>query len=305
MPQGKVPFVNAKIAQNTDRTNFLNQLSGNQDDVARLQMEREAATSPHFQAATNTPYNPSMLQSVINDIDNKIAQVGTTTQAGRMLGEMKNNILSESKNPEKLGPLIQMYRENRDNFAKKMLQDGAVTPAVNGIVYPANKALGDALTRNNEDVAYANAIFQQKSEPINQMQVMQDIKGRITGTTEAGGDKLLSQPKLSRIVEANEISTPKGNKALADALSPDQYKGLLNLERDMARDSALNVTPSASQSQTFQNMAAGNFMRNLTGGRVSHQIPIVGSLYHNAEEQINEKLVHAMLNKDKMIKLPL
>lgn len=293
----KGAFSDAANVQLAAQNNVLGNVAGNPADIAPLQRARSTATQPFYEAATNTPYDPKILQPVLDNIDNEIAKVGTTTQAGKMLSDMKANIIAESDNPQKMGPLIQMYKENRDNFAKKMLQDGAVTPAVKGVVNPTNKALGNALSRNNEDVAYADATFKNMSAPINQIEAGQAIKAQVQGNSpNVEGQLPIIQPRFQQMME-NGVINVDGKDIPISSLSAAQQKGLQALQSDLNRNTSVNRVPALSKSE-FQNLATQPRLNALA----SHLWGLKG-IFSNADKKIQQGLVDATLDPQLMAKL--
>lgn len=299
LPSSEQVFKDRTIQQTAAQNNTLSNVAGNPADIPRLMQARSAATTPSYEAATNAPYDPAILRPVLDNIDTEITKVGTTTQAGKMLSDMKANIIAESSNPDKMGPLIQMYKENRDNFAKKMLQDGAVTPAVKGVVNPANKRLGEALTRNNQDVAYADATFKNMSQPINQLEAAQAIKEQIQANSpNAAGQLPISQQKLQQLME-NGTTNVNGKEMPLTDLTPQQQSGLRALQSDLNRNvKSVGVRVKPTPSSELNNLAAQSKLNQL----ISH-IPFAKGMVTSKNLQLQQQLAEVLLNNPKAAEL--
>lgn len=101
--------------------------------------------------------------------------------------------------------------------------------------------------------------YKEMSQPINQMETMQDIRNRTqmnAAPDVQAGVSFLSQPKLTQI-----LRDPDGS--LAKTLTPDQMQGMKNIESDMTRSASLNarnVRPTGSD--TAANLESGNMVGN-------------------------------------------
>lgn len=138
--------------------------------------------------------------------------------------------------------------------------------------------------------------YSEMSQPINQMDSLQDIMRRVqTGTTDAQGNPLISAAKLNNILK-NE------GQDLTRSLSREQMQALRNLAADLnASQLALN-SGRAVGSNTVQNLAGDQLLNTLLG-RLGSSTPARTTLgnalripYARANQEIQSQLGNALLN---------
>lgn len=318
------PFTDTLVSQNKARLDALNQVAGTPKDIEAAQAARQAATKPLYDLASTQPINADAVKPVLAQIDTAVAQVGPDSDAGKTLLGMRakitgalpqtkstptglldgsgNPIMTTQTTPKPLSNMSQIYRETRDVLQKKADDPGAYSATVRGVIQPINDSLGDALEQAHPLFGQAQAQFRQMSTPINQMETMQGIVKSVqnAGQQDAEGNFFLSPAKLGNLIKNGEVNTSyKGWQPLQDALSPNQYNTLVNVEKDVARSNLPNSPGvKAVGSNTFNNLASANALNRATGGAINANIPGTGGaqgwLYRNANDAIRTKLVQAL-----------
>lgn len=194
---------------------------------------------------------------------------------------------------------------------------------INGMLAnPENSTVGRALTLiknslghqiNKVEPAYgqANSTFAQMSAPINQMDVGNALADKLMGPLEDGA----AQPGVRANAFAQALrnsdrlvkSTTGMNKSLEDVLTPDQLKTLTDSRELLAqRASAQNLARSVG-SNTAQNLASQNILRQTAGAIGAPQsfiesqiLPTIMRPMNFAmqaqEPSIQQKLSEALLN---------
>jgi hypothetical protein len=175
------------------------------------------------------------------------------------------------------------------------MQDNAVTPAVKAYMQPINHALGQAIEGQSPLFAQAQQKFRELSEPINQMQNMQNIIKTVQNSSQdAQGNFFLSPAKLGSLIKNGQINSDyHGWQPLQDALSPEQYDTLVNVHKDAARSNLTNSPAfKPAGSDTFSNLASNNALASGTGGVVNANFPLLGKVlpYESANSAVVKKM---------------
>jgi hypothetical protein len=314
-----VAFSNRATQQTEAQNDQLGKIAGNPADLGKLLADRKTATEPLYEAATAFPVNPKELTPALRNIDDKIVKVGSDSDAGKALLNLKQKIISSLpsmksvnsnildqygspiaspvfKNVES-GPIIQAYKEERDNLLKDSIIPNAYGSAVKGVIEPANKQLGLLLAKQNPALAQADNTFSKMSQPINQLQAGQEIKAQIQANSpNTAGQLPIAQPKLQQLMENGEVNV-NGNPIPIKNLSLSQQSGLKNLQSDMNRNATINKAPSLPSSE-FSDMAT----QGRIGQFMSHVPYVKGAVIGN-QEKIQQGLANAMLNNPEMASL--
>lgn len=308
-------------AQNTARTNFINQVAGDETAVPRYTEMRSNETAPLYTKAMEQPIDPAAIKPVIQSIDSKIADVGAGSDAGKILAELKNQIKGALPNMEPVdtglldaqglpitkpqfnnvtsGPLTQIFKENRDQLQSGSMQPGALGATVKGVIKPVNQQLGAALEAQNPKLAEANDLFSRMSRPIDETNNMQTLVPKMTGGIEdLNGQNIFSPAKVGNIMKQGEMQTGyDGMQPLNKALSPEQYQALEALNSDLQRSNAVNIPMIRPPgSNTFNNTASTAELTNSLAGKLAQHIPFFGKTYSNQNAKILQAIADKMLD---------
>lgn len=149
------------------------------DVVSAATRERSAMTGKLYKHAEEALLDVAALKPVMEKIDAEIIRLGEGSDAAAVLRGLKSKIESAAPSMEPIptgvldesgtmisrpkfvnaqqGPMIQIYKETRDQLAKTAEQEGALASTVKGVVKPINKELGVALEAQNPALQRANA----------------------------------------------------------------------------------------------------------------------------------------------------
>ena len=293
------PIINqAGLAQNAARNSYFGPIAGDAGDLAAALKARGATTGPLYDAAGQERLLRPSFTSVLNSLDQAIQNVGTSTQAGKTLLEIKNNINTELDSPTQ-GGLTQLYREIRDKVAATSELTGGYASAVKGVVSPIVHNLGQALEIQSPNLSEANTQFRALSQPINQMQILQDIGKRSAGNQVApDGLPVFEQNRFANALKSNAEDIP--------SLTSGQQQALQNMQSDLSRSNMINAPfVKVNGSPTAYNISVGNALsRNLgvngVGGLVRGPLDF---LYSAPEESMQTQVGQAFADPNKMAAL--
>lgn len=246
--------------QNAARMAVLNGIAGTPKNLADATTARDVNTAPLYRKAQDDFVNTEAISPIIDQIDGALSNVGTQTGAGKILSKLRSNIIAsmpedEDAESHTMGPLIQVYREARDNAAAGVDAANAYSPAIKGVVQPIIDDLGAAMEGSSDNLKVANDAYKQMSEPINQMQLLQKLRDDIgTSNTDLSTQtRLMSQAKLAGRLKI------KGDE-MQSTLTPDQMNVVTNIEKDANRSNAVNsplVRPAGSDTAANNLLAQG------------------------------------------------
>lgn len=293
-PKYKGDLQNRNVAAQNEH---ISEIAKTPADLAAAEQARTATTTPLYEAAKGDLLDAKAIQPVLARIDQEIAGVGAHSEAGQRLLALKDKIQQslpqmvenkspildaegnaistpQFKNPQQ-GPLVQIYKEQRDAANKTGMQDGAYGAAVKGVVKPVIRELGDALEGQSPNLAAANSKFRNMSGPIDQMEALQNIKERVFK-----GGQNISGNQAPRLAALDSILSNEGRAELAKILTPEQMQRLDNLQGDLRRQSTLSSV-KASGSDTASMLKADKMRKDVASSAASYflgKIPIVGGL---------------------------
>jgi hypothetical protein len=103
--------------------------------------------------------------------------------------------------------------------------------------------------------------FAIQSKPINQMESLQEVRGRVlnAGTDAATGERIMSPAKFYQAVTKNEGELKK-------ILTPEQMGTLRNIGRDLDQGALSDSAGKAAGSNTYQNVSTAYILGRSLGG---------------------------------------
>ena len=161
---------------------------------------------------------------------------------------------------------------------------------------------------------YGNArkTYSDMSRPINQMEIGQEIFNKATGSQlpNVRGDMTLFPSQFGHAIKNADAMAKRqfsGNSGLGDVLEPDQIRTLIAIRDDLARQAHAQNAGKAIGSNTAQNMAGSNILRQLLGPMglpatftesafMQNLLRPVGMAYKGTEEPIQNALAQLVLN---------
>lgn len=264
--------------------------SGTPQDVEALETQRESTSSPLYKLAENEPLNADAVKPVLANIDQAIEKVGEGSDAGKTLAKIRAKISGAlpsskagkpsalldaqgnplpgapvDKNPTQ-SPLIQIYREERDNLQKPATAQGAYAATVKSTIQPIVHSLGEAIEGQSPNFAKAQQIYRDISPKINAANWLQGLK-----LTDATGRFTLAKVK-GALDNAKRMQNSPGINA-AKNLTPDQMGVLQNLHDDLLRREGVARASMPRNSTTIQNEIA---QRALNSGLLGKANKLMG-----------------------------
>lgn len=135
--------------------------------VGTVEKGRTMAAKPFYEAAASEAMPPAILDDVFANIDDQLTKVGTESGIGKQLTAYKQKLASAiSDRGAGVGPLDAIYKETRDAISKTKLEPGALDKEVKGVLRPINSALGNALSRGNQNIAMGRATYQAETPAV-------------------------------------------------------------------------------------------------------------------------------------------
>jgi hypothetical protein len=277
---------NEAVRENARKQHF-EKASGTPEDIEALKTQRETTTEPLYETARVQPLNTTAIAPVIAKIGTAINEVGAGSDAGKTLISLQKKIQSampaaESKNTGVLdaqgnpivasgtknstqSPLIQIYREERDNLQKPSTAQGAYAATVKSVIQPIVGELGDAIESQSPEFAKAQQAYRDISPKINAMQWLQNLK-----LTNATGQYTLAKVN-NALQNAQTLRKSPGQNA-AKNLSDEQLQTLQNIRDDLLRREKVAGASMPRNSTTVQNTIATNALNSGISGKLSSLI---------------------------------
>jgi len=289
--QDPAAFAANENVREAARKAYFEKASGTPQDIEALKTQREAATTPLYDQARTQPLDVNAVKPILQKIDAAVAQVGDGSDAGKTLLGLKSKIqgalptegktktvstglldeqgnpiakevpVSSSKNSTQ-SPLVQIYREERDNLQKPAIQPGAYAATVKSIIQPIVGQLGDAIESQSPEFAKAQQTYRAISPKIDAAPWMQGLK-----LTDATGKFTLAKVN-NALQNAQKLRTSPGLNP-AKSLTQDQMDALTNLRDDLLRRENVARASMPRNSATVQNSIAQNALTSGLAGKVN------------------------------------
>jgi hypothetical protein len=266
-------FADIASRQNTARNQYLDDLAGNEAILKRTVEQRDGQTAPLREAAfqNKNPVDIKPIRDLIysvkkapkgerQDVESAMNWVQSRLKGLSDYEEIPKTTMDsfgssvetslKGADPERLYALRQdindamqgKYDQIEPSLRLAKSQLKAVKDALDGVIESGAPGYREYLAKYSE-----------LSRPINQMETLQDIRGRITNTApDTTGYSFLSQPKLTNVMKEDYSRT----------LTNEQTEKLATLLQDMDRSATLN-NPSIRPygSDTFSNAAGNDLLR--------------------------------------------
>lgn len=286
-------FADAASKNNEARTALLSGMAKDRQAIEAAETARDAATRPMRDAAFANAQQANT-QAVVAKID-ALLQGGAGKQepVEKALNWLKTRLQGETS-PERL------YAVRKDIG---LAMDGRLAGEQQGFrlareqLLQAREALDEAIEKAAPGFRGYLAEYRARSQPINQMETLQDVAGRVVNPgTDKAGNQLLSPAKWFRVVTQQKDDLRK-------TLTPAQMKNLELIAKDLDSDAFVASANKAIGSNTFQNMSTANVVGSLLGGNVN-RLPAwlqtatrpLSFLYKVPDQRIDELMVDAMLD---------
>lgn len=293
--QAPARFGNRLSEQNLARQSILDEISGTKADIAAAQTARSATTTPmREQALASTAKAPT--EVVTQHIDDVLQSPSGKRDV--VAGALKW-ARGKLEGVDDAASLYEIRKDVGDAMAGKLGGDESKFKLARKELMQVQAVLDDAIEAAAPGFKAYLQRYKELSKPINQMEVLQEIRRRSTLAAPdiSTGRDFLSQ---ARFKGAINLAAQKGK---LNALTADQLKTLNAVATDLDLGAAFtNSAVRAPGSDTFQNLSMANAIGAATGGK--SQIPQWMQpvmrpftwLMKGSDERVNELLVDAMLD---------
>ena len=243
-----VDFADISSRQNTARNQFLDELAGSEQGLSAAKNNRDSVTSPMRDSAFSQS-KQVLPGEPLDKIDEIMQSPLKHRDAVNNAMQWARDKILGVKDP---ASLYEIRKDINDAIAGKFDSEKPALRLASGQLKQVRDALDQAIERGANGFGDYLSKYSEMSKPINQMEVLQDVRNRITNAApDTTGYSYLSQPKLANILKGEDFSK---------TLTEDQTNKLFQLMQDMDRSATLNnpsIRPMGSD--TVAN-ASGNEM---------------------------------------------
>lgn len=287
--QGANPFSDIESQQNAARNRVFDRLAQDKSALALGREQRDAVTAPIREAAFGSKRNVLPMEPLDEITAIMKSPVGKRDAVSSAMKWAHDKIIAV-KDPEELYAIRQ---DINDAMQGKFDGDKPALRLAKSQLKQVKDALDNTIERGAPGFKSYVEKYAAASKPINQQEVLQDIRNRVSLTAapdQRTGYEFLSQPKLSNILrdESGELKR---------TLTPDQLSVLGNVSKDMERSASLNARNiRASGSDTAQNLNGGKVVKQFLSEHAVGKIPLgIGRLLQGmSEKQINELTIESL-----------
>lgn len=286
--------------------------AGTEDDIARLVQERTDAVEPLYKAVekSTAKVKSSPVLTKVNEIYNKNANKDSITvplsiirndlvkkTTGEIVSpylgiERKGTITSIESNPQKLKSIS----DNISDMMGKKTVDGKNEYDVK-VLTEIKELLDEQIGKSVPDYAKAMALFREKSVPINQLKIGQNLRDKLTNPigNETPGSYMRT---LSNEKKLLKDSIGFGRTSVDDILTPEQLQSINAVARDLER------TVSSANPAQKTNLRGGINVANETTVSLPQLLSrpamvtnyILKSLGKNIEPEVDSYFAQLYLN---------
>ena len=286
-------FAERGSQQNQARNILLNDLAKDEAALATAKGTRAGTAGGLYEAARREGIDTEMATALKPQIDN-------------LMQRMPKGVLEKAKELARLNgeKFDSAGSVNGLHWMKLAVDDAIEGAAVTGVGKQTKSGLvqfkDDLLTVIDEvspKYGEARKSFADLSRPVNQLEAMQDVRGRVlnAGTDAVTGERIMSPAKFFQAVTRNEGD-------LAKVLTPEQMGKLKGIAADLERGALSETAGKAPGSNTYQNLSTAYVLGQALGGK-SPDSPLMQNLMRPLawmnklnEPALMELLTDAMLD---------
>lgn len=261
----------AMVAAKESRESAANTLYGNafKSDAMRRDIARQQATSAApFAAVGGGGAVDDLSTPALRDLMDRPMFKQAADQA---------RTLYRNKTGKDLGNPVESLEGL--HYIKLALDDMAQPNAINPMGRNANAAVNDMRTRLAKELetvapmyAAARETFKDLSRPINQMEIGRYLSDKMTPALAEADNAMLARTRAEAYAQAlrggdrtAKLATGFPAAKMADVMEPDQMQTLKGIEEYLARRAFAQEAGRGAGSNTAQNLASGNLMRQIMG----------------------------------------
>lgn len=304
-------FANRYADNNAARLADLAKLRATEEQIAAYIAKRDKLTAPLRNAALDNASGPVNLDKVRGVVDRlRKTPEGGRQETARALNTLDNWISTRTNEGRTSAKdAYELHKDINDLISGKVLDDKGVVRLAAGMAAQVKRDLADEI--NNVAPGFSKYLkaYAALSKPIDRLQVISDRLGganltKVTNSlpqlTPDGASYTLSQDKVRRATDAINNET---------RLAPRQSDVLSRVLGDLNASAAAARGGKAPGSDTYQNIAAANFVNRMLGeslaqsgaGRVATKS--LGLVTKPFESRINDMIINAYLDPEEMARL--
>jgi hypothetical protein len=303
------PYTQRGLEQNAARVQALRGIAGDESSLAAAEQARRSTTGPLYRQA-----------------EQSTAQVDTT----RTVGLIDRLSAKNSGRPQLVSALQQVRETLFENDALRNRPENIIS-SIGGIkdilattenalikreLLTVKRSLENQLSKAEPSFRQAERQYAQLSQPVNQMQIGQELLNRMQPALADYG--ALGSETAAKYAQAlrnadQTAKTATGFKGatLERTMTPDQMSTLESVAQDLARKTTAQNIGRGPGSDTFQKLSMGNMAQQvgMPIGLVESigKIPMIGGyltrIYGEADTQMQQALAKALLDPQATAKL--
>lgn len=286
--------------QNSARRALLDSLAGTADDLASAKTARSAEAATLYEPAFNA--GPLKMTEDLVALSKRPA----FEQAAKKAMEIAGNEGLDLGDPTTTMRGLHYLKMGVDDLLGDAKPGTNTFRSLTVMKKDLISALDDVSPKGQDGESLyraAREAFSAKSKPINQMETLQDLRGRtLNSGLDVSGNRILSQAKWTSAVTDKLPDLQK-------TLNKDQINVLQRIAKDLDYGKMSETGGKVAGSNTFQNMSVANVLGATLGNDLA-QSPTaqsimrpLGFLYKLPERQVEELLIDAMLDKNLAMRL--
>jgi len=256
--------------QNDARIKELDNLAGTESDISVAKDARNAATSGAREKALSSGTVGSPSSVVIQNIDSTLqSPVGKREVVADALRWVKSRLQGVTDPAE----LYSVRQDIGDAMNGKLAGDKAAFKTATAELGKVKNMLDDVIESDAPGFKAYLQTFKDESKPINQMEIMQELRRKSIGTGEDNlGNRTLLPGSFTKNMDnldrlAADVTGFKKARA-NDILTPDQQTRLEALRQDLSGEAFAKAGGMVSGSHTAQlaNYSTANIIGSMVGG---------------------------------------
>jgi hypothetical protein len=305
IPESTNAFATRAAEQNAARVNALGTVAQDENAMAAAIQARKAASAPYLQQLNQSTaqVNPQRTVDLIDNMIEKSAGRGKLTNA---LKEVKSSLFDDSGNlRSNAAQLYQGARKNITDALDAKAGDGSkLNESISRELTVVMRSLDHQI--NTAEPAYKQFLqtFADKSKPINQMQIGQEIQKKAMNAT---GDVQLNPLAAALSDKTAQRATGFKRATMQGVMDPAQMDTLNAVKDDLIRQVQARNMAGTAGSDTVKKLAYSNlidragvptFLREFAPTQTTGNLLARGadSIYGKANRDLQQKLADTLLD---------
>jgi hypothetical protein len=249
------------------RTGALRQIAGTADDLSMAENTRSVLTKMFYNAAENSKIPVTVRDRAISEIMERPSMQQAWTQAEKMARE--SGIQSVTSKGELTGGALHFLKMSLDDQIGAAKQAGRSTES--RFLMETKNALQGWMEKNIPDYRLARTTYADLSKPINEMEVGKLLlsklepalmEGSKTPTRETAATFANAVKDAPRTIKS---ATGMQFNSLDDVMRPESANTVRGVVQDLQRKATSEDMARTIGSNTAQNLASQQLMRNILG----------------------------------------